>query len=183
MNEEHTKNKKVKQLVLCALFAALIAVLSQIQIPVHPIPFNLAVLGVFFAGVLLSPLYSVISVLIYIMLGFIGLPVFAGFMSGPSAVFGMTGGYIWGYILIALFTAIGVNKLKNIFAAAFFMALGLLLCYICGTAWFMFVSGNGLATSLAACVIPFVIPDIGKAVFAYIVGSAVKTRLVKAKLY
>ncbi len=179
----NTRKNNVKHLVTAALFAAIIAVLSQIQIPVQPIPFNLAVLGVFLSGVMLTPVYSAVSVLIYIMLGFIGIPVFAGFMSGPGAIFGMTGGYIWGYLLIALFTSIGANKFKNIFAAVLFMGLGLALCYACGTAWFMFVSKNNLAASLAACVFPFILPDIGKAIFAYTVGKAIKLQLIKARLY
>ncbi len=177
------KNSNIKMLTLTALFAALTAILSQIQIPAQPIVFNLAVLAVFMAGVMLPPLYAFASVLIYIMLGAVGIPVFAGFMAGPGALIGMTGGYIWGYIAIATITSYGARLNKNALITAFFMALGLVFCYALGTAWFMYLMGTGLYASLAACVFPFIIPDIAKGVFAYALGKMLLKRLAKANLY
>ncbi len=176
------KSKNTRQLILCALFAALVAILSQIQIPIHPIVFNLAVLGVFMAGIMLPPLYAVGSIVIYILLGVVGVPVFAGFMAGPGALMGITGGYIWGYLFIALATSLGKKYGKNIILTALSMLFGLALCYAFGTAWFMFLTGYELYAALTACVVPFIIPDIIKGVCAYALGEMLAKRLAKANL-
>ena len=89
-----------KDLVLTALFAALTAVLAQIQLPIGPVPFNLAVFGAFLAGMLLEPAWAAASMGVYMLLGAVGIPVFAGFMGGPAVLLGKTGGYVIGYIFI-----------------------------------------------------------------------------------
>lgn len=99
-----------KDLVLTALFAALTAVLAQIQLPIGPVPFNLAVFGAFLAGMLLEPAWAAASMGVYMLLGAVGIPVFAGFMGGPAVLLGKTGGYVIGYIFIALATALAVKR-------------------------------------------------------------------------
>ena len=81
-----------------ALLAALTAVLAQLQLPIGPVPFNLAVLGAFLAGMLLRPAWAVCSMCVYMALGVIGIPVFAGFLGGPAVLVGKTGGYVLGYV-------------------------------------------------------------------------------------
>lgn len=174
------KKSTTRDLVLTALFAALTAVLSQIQLPIGPVPFNLAVLGAFLAGMLLPPAWAAASMGVYIFMGLVGIPVFAGFTGGPAILFGKTGGYILGYVCIALCTALAVKFTKNPVLIGLAMALGLAVCYTLGTAWFMVITGAGFAQSLAWCVTPFVLPDIAKGVCAYVVGKLVKARLVKA---
>ena len=88
-----------------ALLAALTAVLAQLQLPIGPVPFNLAVLGAFLAGMLLRPAWAVCSMCVYMALGVIGIPVFAGFLGGPAVLVGKTGGYVLGYVCIAWCTA------------------------------------------------------------------------------
>ena len=95
------KNSRLTQIVFIGLFAALIAVCSQIQIP-GPVPFTLQTFAVFLAAGLLGGKRGSIAVLIYILLGAIGLPVFAGFKGGIGALLGTTGGYILGFILSML---------------------------------------------------------------------------------
>ena len=85
-----------KDLVLAALFAALTAVLAQIQLPIGPVPFNLAVFGAFLAGMLLAPAWAAASMGVYMLLGAVGIPVFAGFMGGPAVLLSKTGGYVIG---------------------------------------------------------------------------------------
>ena len=99
-----------KDLVLTALFAALTAVLAQIQLPIGPVPFNLAVFGAFLAGMLLEPAWAAASMGVYMLLGAVGIPVFAGFMGGPAVLLGKTGGYVIGYIFIAMATALAVKR-------------------------------------------------------------------------
>ncbi len=169
-----------KDLVLTALFAALTAVLAQIQLPIGPVPFNLAVFGAFLAGMLLEPAWAAASMGVYMLLGAVGIPVFAGFMGGPAVLLGKTGGYVIGYIFIALATALAVKhsgKLPVIGAA---MLAGLLVCYGFGTAWFMAVTGADLVSALGWCVLPFIVPDVCKGVLACVLGRLLAGRLAKA---
>ena len=130
-----------KDLVLTALFAALTAVLAQIQLPIGPVPFNLAVFGAFLAGMLLEPAWAAASMGVYMLLGAVGIPVFAGFMGGPAVLLGKTGGYVIGYIFIALATALAVKRSGKLPVIGAAMLAGLLVCYGFGTAWFMAVTG------------------------------------------
>lgn len=177
------KTKNTTQLlVLTALFTAITAVLAQIQLPFGPVPFSLAVLAVFVTGMLLPPLWACISMFVYMVLGVIGVPVFANFGAGPAALFGKTGGYVIGYFAIALCTSLAVKYSGKVLIIALAMLAGLVICYAFGTAWFMFVTGSGLAASLAWCVFPFILPDIAKAVCAYLLGRALSARLASAGL-
>lgn len=96
------KKSSVLKLVLCALLTALLAVCSQIQIPLPYVPINLALFAVHLAGALLGPLYGGLSVLIYLLLAAVGVPVLAGFRGGLGALMGSTGGYVVGYIFTAV---------------------------------------------------------------------------------
>lgn len=168
---------KTRQMVSAAIFAAVLAVLSQIVLPIGPVPFNLAVLGAYLSGCLMSPIWAVGSVGVYLLMGLIGIPVFAGFSGGPAVFFGPTGGYLAGYLFIALCTSFAVHrsgKISRIFPA---MIAGLAICYLLGTGWFMLVTGSGLGESLMLCVIPFILPDLCKAVVALILTRSVKARM------
>ena len=153
-----------KDLVLTALFAALTAVLAQIQLPIGPVPFNLAVFGAFLAGMLLAPAWAAASMGVYMLLGAVGIPVFAGFMGGPAVLLGKTGGYVIGYIFIALATALAVKRSGKLPVIGAAMLAGLLICYGFGTAWFMAVTGADLVSALGWCVLPFIVPDVCKGV-------------------
>lgn len=100
---ENGKYTKTTYMALCGLFAALMAICSFISIPLGftPVPVNLATLGVFLAGGLLGKKYGTLSLTVYVVLGAVGVPVFAGFRGGLSVLVGPTGGYIFGYIAAA----------------------------------------------------------------------------------
>lgn len=169
-----------KDLVLTALFAALTAVLAQIQLPIGPVPFNLAVFGAFLAGMLLEPAWAAASMGVYMLLGAVGIPVFAGFMGGPAVLLGKTGGYVIGYIFIALATALAVKRSGKLPVIGAAMLAGLLICYGFGTAWFMAVTGADLVSALGWCVLPFIVPDVCKGVLAWVLGRLLAGRLAKA---
>ncbi len=159
----------IKKIVVCALMAALTAVLSQIAIPMAPVPINLAMLSVFIAGGLLGPINGAISQAVYVALGAIGVPVFASFSAGVGIIVGPTGGYIIGYIIAAFVTGIIIkhsNKSYTMHIVA--MIAGLIACYILGTAWFMYVTKTALVASLMMCVVPFLIGDALKIALATI---------------
>lgn len=177
---EVTKSKiTTKELVFTALMAVIIAVCSWISIPTT-VPFTLQTFGVFMAVGLLGGKKGTISVLVYILLGAVGVPVFAGFSSGIGVLLGTTGGYIVGFLISGLvywaMTAAFGEKLPIMIIA---MVLGLLVCYAFGTAWFMIVYAKntapiGLMTALGWCVFPFIIPDCIKIALAVVLTKQLK---------
>lgn len=169
------KKGAVYSLILTALFAALTAVFSQIAIPIGPVPINLAMLSVFVAGGLLGVRRAMISQLVYVLLGAVGVPVFAGFKGGFAAIIGPTGGYIIGYILAAGTVAL-ICWLwnKKIIALAVAMVAGLAVCYVFGTAWFVISTGSELWYSLTVCVFPFLPGDAAKIIVAVLLCSRLK---------
>ena len=165
---------KTSYMALCGLFAALMAICSFISIPLGftPVPVNLATLGVFLAGGLLGKKYGTISIAVYVLLGAVGVPVFAGFRGGVGVLAGPTGGYIIGYIAAAFLVGLLVELLapkagrsagrsagREILACILAMIAGLLACYLLGTLWFMVSTHTGVWASLVSCVFPFLPGD------------------------
>ena len=114
------------------------------------------------SGALLPPALAALSACAYLLLGFAGLPVFAGFAAGPGVLFGMTGGYLLAYPLMAWLLSMVCEKTRSRGVRMAGVALANLCCYLLGTAWFMAATGMGLWASLSACVIPFILPDLAK---------------------
>lgn len=161
------RTKTTQRLTLAALMGALCAVLSQIQIPLPPVPLSLSLLAVYLSGALLGCAWGAVAIGGYVLLGAVGVPVFAGFSSGISVLFGPTGGYILGYILCAALTGHIVHSLGFSRRALWLsMTAGTLLCYALGTAWFMLISGTDLCGALGACVLPFLPGDALKIALA-----------------
>ena len=170
-------------LVFVALFAAVMTVCAQIQIPFGEVPFTLQTLGVFIAASLLGWKRGTLSVLVYVLLGLAGVPVFAGFSGGIGVLFGPTGGYIIGFIFTALIVGITADKTNKLWALVVSMIIGILVCYAFGTAWFAIVYTNkgtpmGVGTILGMCVVPFLIPDAVKIVIAAVLTNRLK-RFIK----
>ncbi len=170
-------HKKVLRIVRVAVTAALLAVCSWVSIP-FPVPITMQTFGVFLALTACGGVEGTLGLLVYIALGAVGVPVFAGFSGGVSALFGPTGGYIFGFLLTGgaklLFEKLFGRTRLELPA----LALGLLLCYACGTAWFMFIMNSRggdytLGSALMTCVVPFILPDAAKLAL----GSAVGRRL------
>lgn len=175
------RQTKTAAMAKAAMFTALMAVLSQIQLSIGPVPFNLAVLGAYLAGLMLPLPYAAGAVTAYIVLGGFGAPVFAGFSGGPAVLFGATGGYIFGYLVTAVLTALGARGGLHPVRTGACMAAGLAACYLLGTAWFMAVMPYTLAESLAMCVTPFILPDVAKGAAAYSFAKILSARLAKAR--
>jgi biotin transport system substrate-specific component len=174
-------------MVACALFAAIICILAPLSVQIGPVPISLGVFAVAFTAVVLGAKKGSIATALYILIGAVGLPVFASYKAGISVIIGMTGGYVWSYIIMAFVIGAGSyfkseKKLVKIAAIVLSIIIAILVCYTMGTAQFMLVSGQNLATSLSVCVIPFIPFDIAKLVVAFVLGTAVKEGLKKAKL-
>lgn len=167
---------KTYDMVYIAVFAVLMAICSWIAIPTA-IPITLQTFAIFLTVAVLGGKRGTIAVLVYILLGAIGIPVFSGFTGGIGILLGNTGGYIIGYLGSALLMW-GIEKVfgQKTWVRAISMLLGMLVCYAFGTAWFMLVYAKGagaigLGTALGWCVIPFIIPDIIKIAFALAFGK------------
>ena len=165
--------KNIKDITFSALFTALMVALSLIYIPLT-VPITLQTFAVFLSILVLGSKKGFVSVAVYILLGLVGLPVFSGFRSGFSAILSPTGGYILGLLLIplgyALFNFIFKGKLKRIS-----LFIGLIACYIAGSIWYMiFVSESSFFAVLTVCVLPFIIPDVIKLIFAFILAKRIE---------
>lgn len=168
-----------KDMALIALFAAVIALCSWISVPAA-VPFTLQTFAVFAAVLLLGGRRGVWAVVLYILLGAVGLPVFSGFRGGLGALLGPTGGYILGFVFSALVMwGITAKAGEAVWVEILAMVLALLVCYAFGTAWFMVVYARangpiGLGTALGWCVIPFILPDLIKIALALLLARRLK---------
>lgn len=149
-------------MALCGLFAALTAICAWISIPVLDIAFTMQTFAVFLTLSVLGGKWGTVSILIYLLLGAVGLPVFSGFQGGLGILAGVTGGYLWGFLGSGLGyrAAEKAGKLPA-------MIVGLLVCYACGSLWFLVYAGGGLGVILLRCVVPYLIPDAVKIGLAY----------------
>ena len=162
-----------------ALSAALLVICSLISIPAA-VPFTLQTFGVFVILIILGWRKGCAGILLFMLLGLIGLPVFSGGRGGPAALFGPTGGYMLGFLLTGLcylvYERLGRERLPAQIASLVF---GLILCYTFGTLWFVqvYTGEITLSAALAWCVWPFILPDLIKLVLALLVGRRVRKAL------
>lgn len=166
-SNKKTTGNKTKDTVFIALFAVLTAICSWISIPTV-VPFTLQTFAVFLALNFLGAKKGMVSVCIYLLLGAIGIPVFAGGTAGIGIIVGANGGYMIGWLFSGLVMWLLEKLIGNkIWAQAVSMLVGLIVCYAMGTVWFMFVYAGttgaiGVGVALGWCVIPFIIPDVVK---------------------
>ena len=168
--KEATKTRAriaTRTITTVALLAAIICVLSPFAINIGPIPLSFGSLAVYIAACLISKWHGIAAVVVFILLGAFGVPVFTNFTGGFHKIVGATGGYIIGYIPCALVIGLMVDALeKHIWAYPVAMVAGTAALYACGTAWYMIQSGVSLSAALMACVVPFLIGDAIKIVAA-----------------
>lgn len=169
---------KTKDLVIIAVFTALMCVLAPLSIPlVGEVPISLATLVVMLMGVVLGAKKSSIAVCLYIVIALIGVPVLAGYRSGAAAVFGATGGYIWGYIPLAYLTGALANKYegkKDIVYTLLGMLIGTVILYTLGTIWYIYFTKTEVLAALLACVTPFIPGDIVKMIVVILLGPRLR---------
>lgn len=169
----------VKELCMTAMFAVILAVCSWISVPIMEVPVTLQTFGVFLALEMLGGKCGTAAVTVFVLLGAIGVPVFAGFSGGLGILLGSTGGYILGFILMAVIYWLG-EKLpgfdKIIWLRGAVLVVGLAVCYLFGTVWFIKVYTEDITvmTALKWCVIPFLIPDAVKLICAMALAGRLK---------
>jgi biotin transport system substrate-specific component len=180
------KNQKLQNMTFAALMTALIAVLSQIAIPLPSgVPITLQTLAVALCGYLLG-LNGTISVLIYILLGIIGAPVFTYMRGGIHHIFGSpTGGFIIGFLFLALLCGISellFIKTRKKFIFLLFGAVGVILCHFSGVIHYSIVAKLTFKTAFIAASLPYLLKDLLSVAAAYFLSIQIKNRIQKTKI-
>ena len=181
--ETKTKNS-VYPLVMTAVMAAVIAAVAPFARPIGPIPITLGTLVMYLAGYVLGGKRAGVAVLVYVLLGAVGVPVFNGFTGGLGVVAGPTGGYIIGFIPLAFLSGLAVERFpQNRLLQFVGMVIATAVLYALGTAWFCVQAGKSLAAALSVCVFPFIPGDLAKMAVAMVLGPMVRERLVRAGIH
>lgn len=167
------RNNSVQIMTKIAMLAAVIAVCSIISFPLPSgVPVTLQTFAIALAGFVLGWKYAPIAVAVYLAIGAVGVPVFAGFKSGFSVLFGVTGGYLWGFIGMATLCGAAVNKNKVL--TGVLSILGLAVCHLFGVIQFAFVSGSSPVDAFLLASLPYLIKDIMSVAVAYMLAFAVQ---------
>lgn len=170
-----TKAKiQTRDMVTAALCTAIIAVCSQIQFPLPSgVPVTLQTFAVALCGFLLAPKFAGASIIVYLLLGAVGVPVFAQFSGGAQVLFGMTGGFLFGFIAMAVLGSLSKKAAPSI---ALSLA-GLLVCHIAGVLQFMLIMHTGLLETIGMVSLPFILKDILSVLLAWMLASRVRPML------
>ena len=179
------KNKSnVYQMTIIGLMTAIICILGPLSIPIGVVPISFTNLAIYFVLYSIGMKRGTISYLIYILIGFIGLPVFSNFSGGPSKLLGPTGGYIIGFIFMALIAGFFIDNFSDKWYLCFTgMVLGTVVCYALGTAWLAYQANIPVSNALALGVTPFIPGDLIKVLIATFIGPKIRNSLVKANLF
>ena len=169
------------QMAVTALMAAVLCVLGPLTVPIGAVPISLANFVICLTAWLLGPKFGTLSVAVYLCIGLIGVPVFSGYGAGLAKLAGPTGGYLVGYLLLALIGGLFIEKSNgNPVVSGIGLVLGDAACYVLGTAWFVFQIQCELGYALSVCVYPFIALDLAKIVVSCVVGALLRKRLVQA---
>ena len=163
-----------REIAYIGLAVALITVCAWISVPVFSVPFTLQTFAVALVGGLLGWKRALPAVFVYILMGLVGIPVFAGFKAGIPALFGATGGYIFGFLFLSLLPALAkLLPAKNAAARTVifycFNILGCAVLYFFGTLWLVLMTRCAVGYALGICVVPFIVPDAVKLAFSAII--------------
>lgn len=171
------------RLALTGLMTAVLCILGPLSIPlpVSPVPISFTNLAVLISVYVLGMKYGTVSCLLYLLLGFIGLPVFSGFSGGPAKLAGPTGGYLIGFLFLALIAGVFLDRFpKNYLLHVAGMILGMAVCYLFGTLWLCLQMQLDLWGGLMAGVIPYLPGDAVKIAAAILVGPVLKKAVRRA---
>jgi biotin transport system substrate-specific component len=177
------QKRRIYSLTVCALMAAVMCVLGPISVPIGAVPISLTNLAVCLAVCLLGTKWGTASVGVYLLLGVCGMPVFSGYTGGLAKLAGPTGGYLIGFLFMAAIGGVFLSRFHgHVGGTLVGMALGVLVSYAFGTAWFIFQTQCTLAYALTVCVLPFLLWDAAKITVATLVGQLIRRQLIRAQL-
>ena len=169
----------IQDLCLIGAVTSILIIMAQISIPLPlGIPMTMQTFAVMLAGILLGPRKGTLTIIMYLLLGSIGLPVFSNFRGGLQCIMGPTGGFIWSFPLMSLLTGLGTNHVqrhKSLFILL--LILSNIINLLCGTAFFSFLQHITFSAAVATCLFPFIPATILKIIFAAMVGLNIRKRL------
>lgn len=175
------KKITVYQLCVTALMAALMCILGPVTIPIGAVPISLMVLVMLLSVYLLGWKLGTLSVLLYLAIGAVGLPVFSGYQGGLAKLAGPTGGYLLGYVPMAIIAGLFIEKSgAKILWSVLGMVLAVAVLYAFGTAWFVLQMQCTVGYALTVCVLPFLAFDAAKIAVALVAGGLLRRRLTQA---
>lgn len=176
---EHSKSP-VRRTILTGVMAALLAVMSQISIPLPVgVPVTLQTFAVAMCGYLLGPSLGTLAVGVYLALGAVGVPVLAEFSGGFGVFLGMTGGFLWGFLAMAFLCGLGVKTGKKSLSLLMGCA-GLVICHLAGSFQFCLVSRTTFAAAFMTASAPFMLKDVVSVALAYLAAVAIAASMKKA---
>lgn len=177
------KKSAVFNLTSCALMAALMCALCPLSVPIGPVPVSMSTLVILLTVYIIGTKRALVSYVVYLLLGAVGMPVFSGFQGGLAKLAGPTGGYLIGFIPMILIAGYFIKLSKEDYLVSCAgMVLGIGAAYFFGTVWFVLMMKCELTYALGVCVFPFIPFDAVKVVIAAVLGRTVHRALIKAKL-
>lgn len=176
------RKSRIYGMSMTAVMAAVICVLAPMSIPIGPVPISFTNLAIYLALYLLGWRRGTASYVVYVLIGMAGMPVFSGFTGGLGKLAGPTGGYIVGFVPMAVIAGLVIDRYRNRGVQLAGMAAGTVVCYAFGTAWFCIQAGATVWAALGMCVFPFIPGDLVKMAVAMGLGPMIRGRLEKAGL-
>lgn len=174
---------KLYPMTATAIVAAVLAVVSPIALFLGPVPVSLCTLVIYLALYVLGWKRGSLAVLVYVLLGAAGMPVFSGFAGGMGKLLGPTGGYILGYLVMAVTAGAVVERFPaRRWVQTAGMAAGTVLLYALGTVWYCIQAGQAFHAAVSLCVLPFLPGDVLKIGAAAALGPMLRQRLSQAGL-
>lgn len=184
MQNTTTEKKKIttQQMALVAIMTALTCILAPFSLPIGPVPISLTNLVIYFSLYLLGWKLGTLSYVIYLLIGLVGVPVFSGFTAGPAKLFGPTGGYLIGFIPMAIIAGIVIDKYTEKWLLCLLaMIVGTIVCYALGTAWLAYEAKMDMMAALWAGVIPFIPGDLVKMALAILIAPKIRAQVCRAR--
>lgn len=181
VNAQTTRTQKI---VLIGLMTAVTCILGPLSIPLpfSPVPISLTNFAIFLAVFVLGMKDATISFLIYLLLGAVGVPVFASFSAGLGKLVGPTGGYLFGFIFLALIMGFFMEHFdRKIVPTIVGMVIGMAVCYIFGTVWLAKLMSLSFKEALALGVLPYLAGDTAKIIIAVIAGPKLYAATLKVR--
>lgn len=177
------KQETTRTLVLTGMFVAVLAALSQLSIPTPSgVPITLQTFAVALTAYVLGGKMGAAATAVYLLLGAVGVPVFAGFHSGVSVLFGMTGGFLWGFLCMAFLCGIGIEQKSRALRLALSVA-GLALCHALGVLQYMAVMDMGVKQAFVVMSLPYLVKDAASVAAAYLAALSIHRALRAANLH
>ena len=170
-----SETERIKNIVITGLFAAIICVLSIFPLPfnIMGVPATLQTFAVGLTGYVLGEKKGTMATFIYILLGAVGIPVFNGGKGGIGVIFNITGGFIYGFLILAFMCGMAY-KTKKIILKIIYSLAGLVICHLCGIIQFSFITGNDFIKSMLLVTVPYLAKDIITLLAAYFVAAAIR---------